>query len=199
MIQIDKTIVSDDLLDKKFVCALDKCKGACCVAGDSGAPLDYSETAVLEDIYPILKPYLTDEGIQSVEKFGTWIIDSEGDFVTPLVNGTKQCAYSFFENGIAKCAIEKAHLDGKIDFKKPVSCHLYPVRITKYAAYDAVNYDKWDVCSPACKNGEHLGVPVYRFVKDALIRKYGLEWYKQLEGAAAFQKAQADKDSEEPA
>ncbi|MGB3074785.1 MAG: DUF3109 family protein [Chitinophagales bacterium] len=186
MILIDRTIVSDDLLEKKFVCALDKCKGACCVAGDSGAPLDFEETAILEEIYESVKPYMTAEGIESVEKFGKWLIDSEGDFVTPLVLGMKQCAYVFFENDIAQCAIEKAYFDGKTTFRKPVSCHLYPVRITKYGDYDAVNYNQWDVCSPACKNGKELGVSVYQFVKDALIRKYGAEWFKQLEGAVVF-------------
>ncbi|MEO6168144.1 MAG: DUF3109 family protein [Chitinophagales bacterium] len=190
MILINNTIVSDDLLDKEFVCALDKCKGACCVAGDSGAPLDYEETAVLEEIYESVKPYMTAEGIESVEKFGKWLIDSEGDFVTPLVRGMEQCAYVFFDSGIAKCAIEKAYYEGKVDFKKPISCHLYPVRVTRHKDYDAVNYNKWEVCSPACKNGKELGVSVYQFVKDALIRKYGLDWYDQLQGAAAFKKNQ---------
>jgi len=186
MIIIEKTIVSDDLLEKEFVCALDKCKGACCVEGDSGAPLDWEETSVLEDIYEQVKPFMTAEGKDAVKKYGTWLIDSEGDFVTPLVNGVKQCAYSFFENGIAKCAIERACREGKTDFKKPISCHLYPVRITKHDSYDAVNYNRWAICSPACANGKQLGVSVYEFVKDALIRKYGENWYDQLKGAAAF-------------
>ena len=186
MILIDKTIVSDDLLEKQFVCALDKCKGACCVEGDSGAPLDWEETSVLEKIYEDVKPFMTKDGIEAVEKYGTWLIDSEGDFVTPLVNGVKQCAYTYFEKGIAKCAIEKAYLEGKVDFKKPISCHLYPVRITKFDSFDAVNYNRWNICSPACANGKELGVSVYEFVKDALIRKYGEEWYQQLKGASEF-------------
>lgn len=186
MIVIDRTIVSDDLLDKQFVCALDRCKGACCVEGDSGAPLEFAETEILEQIYEEVKPYMTKEGIESVEQFGKWLIDSEGDLVTPLVKGVKQCAYVFFENGIAKCAIERANREGKIDFRKPISCHLYPVRISKKNDYDAVNYNKWEICSPACKNGKELGVAVFEFVKDALIRKYGADWYEQLEGVAAF-------------
>lgn len=190
VILINNTIVSDDLLDKEFVCALDKCKGACCVAGDSGAPLEYEETMVLEEIYESVKPYMTAEGIESVETFGNWLIDSDGDFVTPLVKGREQCAYVFFDHGIAKCAIEKAYNEGKAGFKKPVSCHLYPVRISKFKDYDAVNYNRWEVCSPACKNGKELGVPVYQFVKDALIRKYGIGWYDQLQGAAEFKKEQ---------
>lgn len=186
MIVIDKTIVSDDLLDKEFVCALDKCKGACCVEGDSGAPLEWEETAILESIYEQVKPYMTEEGKAAVEKYGTWLIDSEGDLVTPLINGVRECAYTYFQNGIAKCAIERACRDGKIDFQKPISCHLYPVRITKHENYDAVNYNRWNICSPACANGRELGISVHEFVKTALIRKYGQEWYNQLEGAAAF-------------
>ncbi len=186
MIVIDNTIVSDDLLDKEFVCALDKCKGACCVEGDSGAPLEWEETAILDSIYEQVKPYMTDEGKAAVEKYGTWLIDSEGDFVTPLINGVRECAYTYFENGIARCAIEQACREGKIDFTKPISCHLYPVRITKHENYDAVNYNRWNICSPACANGRELGISVYEFVKTALIRKYGQEWYRQLEGVAAF-------------
>lgn len=193
MIIIDNTIVSDDLLEKKFVCALDKCKGACCVAGDSGAPLDESETTMLEDIYEEVKPYLTPQGAATIEKFGKWMVDTDGDYVTPLVNGKDECAYTIFENGIALCGIEKAYREGKVKFRKPISCYLYPVRIKKMKSaesngknYEAVNYDKWSVCAPACKNGQALGVPVYQFVKTALIEKYGEDWYKQLEGAAAF-------------
>src|SRR5947209_513478 len=126
---------------------------------------------------------MTMEGRESVAQSGNWVIDNDGDTVTPLIDG-KQCAYTYFENGIAKCAIEKAHDEGKTDFKKPVSCHLYPVRITKYPDYDALNYHEWEICAPACRNGKELGIPVYQFVKTALIRKYGEEWYKQLEEAA---------------
>src|SRR4029078_260857 len=152
-------MVSDYFLDKHFVCALDKCKGACCVEGDSGAPLEWEETSVLEEVFEKVKPFMTKEGIESVQQYGTWLIDSEGDFVTPLIDGVRQCAYAFFEKGIAKCAFERAYQEGKIDFRKPVSCHLYPVRIKKHEDYDAVNYDRWEICSPACANGKQLGVP----------------------------------------
>jgi hypothetical protein len=192
MIIIDKTIVSEDLLDKQFVCNLTKCKGACCVEGESGAPLEAEETTILENIYEHVKPYMEKEGIETVERIGKWHIDSDGDFVTPLIGGQGRCAYVFFDkNKIAKCAIEQANADGKVDFKKPISCHLYPVRIKKHKDYDAVNYDRWDVCSPACANGKELGVPVYRFVKNALVRKYGAEWYAQLEGAALYREESA--------
>ncbi|TND10398.1 MAG: hypothetical protein FD123_40 [Bacteroidetes bacterium] len=185
MIAIDNTLVSDDLLEKRFVCDLAACKGACCVEGDSGAPLEDSETKKLEDVYPVVKSYMTKEGIKAVEKQGTWVIDSDGDKVTPLVGGDKECAYTGFdEKGIAYCTIERAWKDGKVKFRKPVSCHLYPVRITKHATFDAVNYESWNICKPACACGEKLNVPVYVFVKDALIVKYGKDWYKKLELAA---------------
>ena len=181
MLAIGNTIVSEELIEKKFVCDLTRCKGACCVEGESGAPLEKEERQMLEEVYPVIKDTLTKEGRESIEEQGTWIKDADGDFVTPLVGGYRECAYTLFENGIAKCAIEKAFFAGKVNFRKPISCHLYPVRITKYKAYDAVNYEKWSVCKPACKLGESLKVPVYVFVKDALIRKYGVEWYGELQ------------------
>jgi hypothetical protein len=186
MISIDNTLVSEDLFDKKFVCDLTRCKGACCVEGESGAPLDFDELKELEKAFPLIEESLTEAGRKSIEEQGLYLIDSDGDYVTPLVGQYRECAYTVFENGIAKCAIEKAWLQGKISFRKPVSCHLYPVRITKFKSYDAVNYEKWKVCSPACKLGEELKVPVYIFLKDALIRKYGEKWYEQLSVAASL-------------
>lgn len=189
MIAIDKTLVSDDLLERKFVCDLAACKGECCVAGDSGAPLEPEEEAVLTSILPEVIPYMNKEGIKEIKKSGVALIDSDGDLVTPLVDGVKHCAFVIFEDSIAKCAIEKAYYDGKIKFKKPVSCHLYPVRITKYKEFDAVNYQEWDVCKPACSCGEKLDVPVYKFLKEPLVRKYGKAWYKQLELVAEEKKS----------
>ena len=190
MIIIENALVSDDVVEKQFVCNLTACKGICCIAGDSGAPLDYEETDVLEKIYDKVKPYMTPQGIKAVEQFGKYMVDSDGEFVTPLVEGNKECAYTIFENGTALCGIEKAYRAGDIDFYKPMSCHLYPIRIKKMADYDAVNYDRWDICAPACTNGKRLGVRVFEFLKTPLIRKYGEDWYKQLEGAAAFKEAQ---------
>lgn len=191
MIIVENTLVSDDVVERQFVCNLNACKGACCVAGDSGAPLDYEETEVLENIYDRVKPYMTPQGIKAVEQFGKYMVDSDGEFVTPLVEGNKECAYTIFENGVALCGIEKAHRDGKIDFYKPISCHLYPIRVKKLDTYEALNYNRWDVCAPACSNGRKLGVRVFEFVRSALVRKYGEEWYKQLEGAAAFKETQS--------
>lgn len=180
MILIDNTCISDDIEDQLFVCNLDKCKGACCVEGDSGAPLEEAELAIMDQIYPFVAPYLSEAGKAVISKEGTYTKDWEGDYVTPVING-KECAYAVYDlKGILKCGIEEAYNDGKIDFKKPISCHLYPIRVTKYEQYHALNYDRWDICSPACSFGKELGVPVYKFLKDPLIRAYGENWYGQL-------------------
>jgi len=183
MLQIENTILSLDIIEKKFLCDLDKCKGACCVLGDSGAPLKKDEAQLLEVIFPSLKPYLRNEGIEAIEKQGAYVIDSDGDMVTPLVNN-KECAYAIFEKGIAKCGIEKAFLDNRIDFQKPVSCHLYPIRVTKYSSFEALNYHQWEICKPARQLGVKKELPVFVFLKQPLVREYGEEWYKQLELAS---------------
>ena len=184
MIQIDDKLISEDLFSEEFVCNLAKCKGICCVEGDAGAPLDEDETKILDEIYPKIKPYLRPEGIQAIEEQGTYTLDFEGDLVTPLVNNA-ECAYVIFdEKGYTKCAIEKAYEDGVIDWQKPISCHLYPIRITEYSNFSAINYHEWDICSDACTLGKELGVKVYQFLKKPLIRKYGEDFYKTLSEAA---------------
>ena len=181
MILIDNTVISDDIAEKFFVCNLDKCKGACCVEGDAGAPLEDSETKILEDIYPIVKEFITEEGRQAIERQGVWVIDNDGDKGTPTIGENRECAYALYdERGILKCGIEQAYLAGKTDFKKPISCHLYPIRVTKYDQFDALNYDRWHICDPACQLGKSLQVPLYKFLKDALVRKYGEAWYADL-------------------
>ncbi|MDO5656460.1 MAG: DUF3109 family protein [Flavobacteriaceae bacterium] len=183
MIQIDNTIISTDLLKKEFVCNLQKCKGICCVEGDSGAPLDEDELPVLEEIFDKVKPFLRQEGIKAIEEQGKYVKDSDGDWVTPLVNDA-ECAYVIFdEKGITKCGIEKAWEAGEIDFQKPISCHLYPVRIQEFKAFTAVNYHRWEICNPACDFGKELGVTVAEFLKEPLIRKFGENWYEQLMAA----------------
>ncbi|GGH46020.1 DUF3109 family protein [Dyadobacter endophyticus] len=180
MILIENTCISDDIEDQEFVCNLDKCKGACCVEGDSGAPLDEGELAILDEIYPQVAPYLTEAGKEVIAAEGTWTKDWDGDYVTPVING-RECAYAIYDQkGILKCGIEEAYNDGKISYKKPISCHLYPIRVTKYEQYHALNYDRWEICSPACSLGQQLKVPVYKFLKDPLIRAYGEDWYRQL-------------------
>ena len=184
MIQIDDKLISEDLFSEEFVCNLAKCKGICCVEGDAGAPLDEDETKILDEIYPKIKPYLRSEGIQAIEEQGTYTLDFEGDLVTPLVNNA-ECAYVIFdEKGYTKCAIEKAYEDGVIDWQKPISCHLYPIRITEYSNFSAINYHEWNICSDACTLGKELGIKVYQFLKKPLIRKYGEEFYQTLSEAA---------------
>lgn len=184
MIQIDNKLISEDIFSEQFVCNLSKCKGICCVEGDAGAPLNKEETKILEEIYPKIKPYLRPEGIKAIEEQHTHTIDEDGDLVTPLVNNA-ECAYVIFdEKGWTKCGIEKAYEDGVIDYQKPISCHLYPIRITEYSTFDAVNYHEWDVCSDACALGKELKVKVYQFLKNPLIRKYGEEFYTTLCEAA---------------
>ncbi|GJM61779.1 MULTISPECIES: DUF3109 family protein [Persicobacter] len=180
MIVVDNQVISDDIKERKFVCDLSKCKGACCVEGDLGAPLEKEELAIMEDVYEKVKPYMTEAGIKAVEEEGIYVEDWEGDYSTPIING-KECAYAIIEeDGTLKCAIEQAYLDKKIDYHKPISCHLYPIRITKYDQYDALNYDEWSICADACSLGEKLQVPVYKFLKGPLERKYGEKWYRKL-------------------
>lgn len=179
MIAIDKTLISDELGSIRFCCDLSVCKGQCCVDGDAGAPLDEEEISILEDCFDEIKPYMTLEGIDQVELAGVFDYDMFGHYVTPLVNGC-ECAFVYHENEIAFCAIEKAHKEGKIPFLKPISCHLYPVRISKYNDFEAVNYHEWHICKPALLNGTINNVPLYIFLKDSLVRKYGEVWYNEL-------------------
>ena len=184
MFQLGKTIVSEDIIEKDFVCNLSACKGACCVDGDAGAPLEKSETMILNEIYSKVKSFLRKEGIEAIKKQGTYITTEDGEFETPLING-EDCAYVFFDNkGTALCAIEEAYNKGVVSWKKPVSCHLYPVRVKEYSEFSAINYHKWQICDDACALGKELQVPVYKFVKEALIRKFGEDWFIELEKVA---------------
>jgi len=190
MILIDDKIISDDVVEQQFVCNLNACKGACCWKGDYGAPLEDEEKEILEKIYADIKPFLLPEGIAAIEEQGVFTYyKTEQEHGTPLIaNGA--CAYmTKDENGVAQCGIEQAQKAGAIDFKKPISCHLYPIRIKKYEGFEAVNYDKWDICSAACDLGKKLQMPAFRFVKDALVRKYGAAFYEALEGAAKVAQA----------
>ncbi len=184
MIAIQNTLVSEDLLDRKFICDLKACKGACCVQGSAGAPLEENEIEILNQVYPYAKQYMTMEGIDKIEHEGVFVVDDEGDVVTPTVNG-ERCAFVFFQEGVARCAIEKAFEEGEIDFKKPISCHLFPARVQIFPEYEAVNYEERAICSPACECGKKMDVPVYRFLHEPLVRKFGEAWFKQLE---AFEK-----------
>ncbi len=185
MFQLGKSIVSEDIIEKDFVCNLTACKGACCVEGEAGAPVAPEEVDILREIYPKVKPFLRPEGIEAIEAQGTHIETDMGELETPLVEG-KECAYvTFTPDGIATCGIEDAFNAGEISFQKPVSCHLYPVRVQEYNEFSAVNYHRWPICDPACALGKELQVPIYKFVKTALIRKFGENWYAELEKVAS--------------
>ncbi len=183
MVLIGETIVSLDLFEQKFLCDLSHCKGMCCVEGVAGAPVEADEEEIMNIIVHKVKPYMREVGWKEIEKQGSVVRGSDGELETPLVYG-EECAYAVFENGIAKCAIENAYFDNKVSFRKPVSCHLYPIRIQKMDGLDAVNYHVWEICSSAVDKGESEGVPVYKFTAEALIRKYGEDWYKELEETA---------------
>jgi hypothetical protein len=185
MLQIDDTIISLELLDESFVCDLEICKGNCCIEGDDGAPLENSEVQILENILPVIWDDLTEKSKDVIRIQGVSYIDDDGEPVTSIVNGA-ECVFTYTDDsGICKCAIEKAYRAGKTDFYKPISCHLYPVRLQHYTDYTAVNYHRWNVCSCARKLGGKLGIPVYKFLKEPLIRKFGAEWFDQLEIADA--------------
>ena len=184
MLAIDDILISDAVVLEHFVCNLSACKGACCVEGESGAPLEKEETETLKEIYNDVRPYLTEEGKATIEEKGFYTTDEKSANKTPLLSGGA-CAYVCFENGIAQCAIQKAHRAGKTDFIKPISCHLYPIRLAKSkSGMTLVNYEVWEICSPACALGKKLKMPLYQFLKEPLIRKFGMEFYVTLEQAA---------------
>ena len=189
MILIEDIIVSDDVVEKQFVCNLDKCKGACCVEGDFGAPLDENEKAILEENYAKFKPYMSQEGIDTIEDIGLYdYYEEPEEFGTPL-NEDGSCAYLYQDkkSGISYCSIEKAWKEGDIEWRKPISCHLYPIRVKSLDTMTALNYDKWEICSAACSLGEELKVRVYEFAKEAIIRRFGEDFYEQLDATAKYQ------------
>ncbi len=184
MIEIDDKIVSSDLLKEHFACDIAQCKGICCVEGNAGAPLEIEEVDILEEEYEAYKPYMTPEGIKAIEEQGFMVIDEDGDYTTPLVNDA-ECAYSYQENGVTLCAIEKACRKGETPFLKPISCHLYPIRLINFANGGVgLNYHRWSVCHSACKLGEELKIPVYKALKEPIIRRFGEEFYTALEAAS---------------
>ena len=184
MIEIDDKIVSADLLRECFACDLTQCKGICCVEGNAGAPLEMDEVDVLEEEWENYRPYMTPEGIEAVERQGFMVVDPDGDYTTPLVDDA-ECAFSCEENGITYCAIERAWKEGKTSFRKPISCHLYPIRLASFSNGSiGLNYHRWEVCRPACECGKRLGIPVYRALKEPIVRRFGEEFYHQLEAAA---------------
>lgn len=181
LIEVKDKIVSTQLFDKKFVCDLNACKGACCIEGNSGAPLTLDEIDLLEENIEKIMPFMRPEGIEQVEENGVFYMDEDNEAVTTLVNGG-ECSFVYFdENNITKCGIEQAYNSGKIDFNKPISCHLYPIREKQFNDFRALTYDVWPICAPACACGDKLDVPVYRFLKVSIIRAYGEDFFEALE------------------
>lgn len=190
MIQIDDILVSDALVEEHFCCDLSKCKGACCDEGEEGAPLKEEEKAVLEQLYPAFEAYLDQAGKDAVAEQGKWV-KTKGGWATPLIGKHGRCAYSIKDDkGTWMCAIEQAYNDGKVDWKKPISCHLYPIRVTEYPTMTAMNYEQWDICGDACSLGKSLKMAVYKFCKDAIVRAYGEEFYEIME--EAFKRQQTE-------
>ena len=191
MIQIDDTLVSLDLIERSFLCDLSHCKGQCCVEGDSGAPLEPGEEEELKRVLPEIWNDLVPEARTVIQSQGVAYTDSDGDRVTSIV-GDKNCVFTCYDtDGVCKCAIEKAYREGRVSFYKPISCHLYPVRITQYKTFQAVNYHRWNVCKAAELLGKKEQVPVYQFLKEPLIRKFGQAWYDALDECAQEWKKQS--------
>jgi hypothetical protein len=192
MIAIDHVLLSDDLVQEEFVCDLNSCQGGCCVEGDCGAPLTGEEAGILAEIYPRIKSYFPEASNKEIERVGTHVMDDEFGYVTPAINGGI-CVYAYTEEtGIVKCGIEKAWKEGVIPFQKPISCHLYPIRVKEGDGYEMINYEpRKKLCKPACKLGRQLKVPVYKFLRDPIIRKYGPEFYEALD--AVGNKMRAEK------
>ena len=190
MIQIDDTIISTDCLSEKFCCDLEACKGECCIEGDAGAPLELDEVAAIEEALPEVWNMLSASAQAVIDKQGVAYTDEEGDLVTSIVNN-KDCVFTCYdEKGCCFCALEKAFRAGKTNFYKPISCHLYPIRLKKFGDTVALNYNRWDVCKLAVVKGKQLDLPVYRFLKEPLIRRFGEAWYAELESAVEELKAQ---------
>lgn len=185
MLQIDDTIISDEVIESYFICDLCKCKGQCCVDGEAGAPLEKEENDAINEILPIIWDELSPKAQTLINEQGISYKDYDGELVTSIVDGN-ECVFTYFDdNGVCKCVIDNAYREGRISVQKPISCHLYPIRLQKYRDFTAVNYHKWSVCDPAIKFGEKEGVRLYEFLKEPLIRKFGEEWYASLQEAVS--------------
>ncbi len=189
MFQIQDTIVSLDVIEEDFFCDLDACKGICCVEGDAGAPVEKEELSLLNEVLPVIWNDLSPQAQEVINKQGVAYIDVDGEYVTSIIDG-KDCVFTCYDDkGTCMCAIEKAYRNGLTDFYKPVSCHLYPIRVARYKEFKAVNYHRWSVCKAATLLGKSKDIKVYQFLKEPLIRKFGEEWYEQLCSAANYNKS----------
>ena len=186
MLYINDTLISLDIVENNFVCNLNACKGACCVKGDYGAPLSSAEKENLIHVYNEVKAFLLPDSIAMIEKKGVFEYFEEAGFWGTSLMDDGACTFLTYEGRIAKCGIEKAYEAGATSFKKPLSCHLYPIRVSKneQTGFEAWNYDKWEICSPACSLGDELKVPIYQFLKEAIIRAKDSDFYEELVAAA---------------
>ena len=192
MLIVEDKLISEEVMREEFACNLRACRGACCHEGDSGAPLELDELPVLEDIYPSVRPFLTERGRREIEARGLYeFVEETWTFAAPCIDDAACVYMTRTPEGFAACGIELAHRAGKTDFKKPISCELYPIRVERDDTHDfeALNYDRWDICSAACALGRKEAVPVFRFVRSAIVRKWGEEFYEQLEAYYARQQA----------
>lgn len=186
LIEIEGRIVVTDILSECFACDLSQCHGICCVEGNAGAPLEEQELELLEAEYENFREYMTPEGRASVAEQGFFVVDEEGDYTTPLI-GDADCAYVLREHGVTLCAVEKAYREGKTTFKKPISCHLYPIRVTQFSdGTEGLNYHRWSVCAPARACGSKSGIRVYESLKEPIIRRFGAPFYEAMEHAAKY-------------
>ena len=190
MIQIQQTLISDDIFEEEFICDLCRCKGQCCVDGDSGAPITKEEYTEINEILPEIWDDLSPKAQELINEKGIAYTDYDGELVTSIING-EECVFTFFvENGVCKCAIDNAYREGRISVQKPISCHLYPIRLKEYEEFTAVNYNRWSICEPAVDLGRKNSVPLYRFLKEPLIRKFGEDWYNEVCVAADLLKSE---------
>ncbi len=186
MLQIGRTIVSLDILEQEFCCDLENCRGACCIEGDSGAPITFEEANLIKELYPLFEEFLSERNRAEIKRQGYSVTDADGDLVTPLV-GFNECVYTFTDrDGNTKCAIERAFLEKGSSFRKPLSCHLFPIRITEYKRYDAINYQQLAICKSGRNCGRDKKIPLWKYLKEPLTRKYGKKWYQDLEIAAGI-------------
>ena len=190
MIQIQQTLISDDIFEEEFICDLCRCKGQCCIDGESGAPITKEEYAEINEILPEIWDDLSPKAQELINEQGIAYTDYDGELVTSIIKG-EECVFTFFdENGVCKCAIDNAYREGRISVQKPISCHLYPIRLKEYEEFTAVNYNRWSICEPAVEIKKKNGVPLYRFLKEPLIRKFGEDWYNEVCVAADLLKSE---------
>lgn len=187
MFAVDNVLISDELLDAPFCCNLQACLGGCCVHGEAGAPLERHERADLDRILPSIRHTLRPEALKVIDREGSWEEVGNGHYATTCVDGA-ECVFVTYDGPVAKCAIQRAHDEGAIDFPKPISCHLFPVRVASHGEMDVLNYERIGLCEPARKMGTRRSLQVADFLRVPLIRKYGATWYAKFREACELRR-----------